>query len=291
MDAGSILTAAGVMAGIGIILSLILAIANKKLHVYEDPRIDEVDALLPQANCGACGVPGCRAFAETVVKGENAPGKCTVAAPEEIEKIANLLGVDAGGSDKRIAYLACAGGSNVARQRAVYDGIKTCQAANLVAGGGKGCSWGCLGFADCERVCDFDAIHMDKNSLPVVDAVKCTACGDCVEICPKGLFSIQPMSHKLWVACKNLLANEEAEDECEVACTGCGRCAMDAAPGLINMVNNLAVINFEHNHKTNEKIIQRCPTGAIVWLNSNNTMAMKGKNAKKIIRKSSIPVG
>ncbi|MDH5718034.1 MAG: RnfABCDGE type electron transport complex subunit B [Spirochaetia bacterium] len=289
MDAGSILTAASAMAGLGIILSLILALANKKLYVFEDPRIDEVDELLPQANCGACGYPGCRAFSEALVEGKTAPAKCTVGSPESIDQIATLLGVDAGGADKRIAYLACAGGSNVARQRASYDGVKTCQAANLVAGGGKGCTWGCLGLADCERVCDFDAIHMDENSLPVVDAEKCTACGDCVEICPKALFSIQPMSYKLWVACKNLMANEAAEDECEVACTGCGRCAIDAPEGVINMIDNLAVINYNMNEKTNINIIQRCPTGAIVWRDKKGDV--KGQNAKKIIRKSAIPLG
>lgn len=282
------LLAGGLMAAIGTLLAAILAIANKKLFVYEDPRIDDVESMLPGANCGACGSAGCRAFAERVVKGEAAPGKCTVSAPQGIVSIASFLGVNAGAEEKRVARLACAGGSNVARNHARYAGLGSCRAAALVSGGGKGCSWGCLGLADCERVCDFDAIHMDEHGLPVVTESKCTACGDCVEVCPKGLFSIHPSSHRLWVACKNLLHGDAAEAECEVACTACGRCAADA-PALIQIVNNLAVIDYSKNSIANQVPIQRCPTGAIVWLDEKKG-PIKGLDAKKITRKSPLPV-
>src|SRR5215472_2314771 len=112
------LIAGGVMGGMGVLLAAVLAIADKKLYVYEDPRIDEVEALLPKANCGACGCTGCRSFAEKAVEGQIAPGKCTVNSADNIVLIAELLKVEAGGDEKRVARLACAGGSNVARQRA-----------------------------------------------------------------------------------------------------------------------------------------------------------------------------
>src|SRR5437870_1150097 len=104
------LIAGGVMGGIGVFLAGVLAYADRKLYVYEDPRIDEVEALLPKANCGACGCAGCRSFAEKAVKGEIAPGKCTVNTAEGIIAIADLLKVEAGGDEKRVARLACAGG-------------------------------------------------------------------------------------------------------------------------------------------------------------------------------------
>jgi Na+-translocating ferredoxin:NAD+ oxidoreductase RNF subunit RnfB len=277
------------MAGMGVSLAGILAAAYRKLYVYEDPRIDAVEAMLPSANCGACGCAGCRAFAEKVVKGEIAPAKCTVSAPAAIVQIANFLGVNAGAEEKRVARLACAGGNNVARNHAKYSGLETCRGAALIAGGGKACSWGCLGLGDCERVCDFDAIHMDEHSLPVVSESKCTACGDCVEICPKQLFSIHVVSHRLWVACKNLQNGDAAEANCEVACTACGRCAADAPPGLIQIVNNLAVIDYSRNSLANQTPIQRCPTGAIVWLDEKKG-PVKGIEAKKITRKSPLPV-
>jgi RnfABCDGE-type electron transport complex B subunit len=290
MDVTITLIALAVMVGLSLSLSSVLAIANRKLHVQEDPRIDDVERLLPGNNCGACGLPGCRAFAEQAVAGTIAPGKCTVSSEEMRETIAGLLGVNVGGEEKQVARLACAGGSNVARQRGRYVGVSTCRAANLVAGGGKGCAWGCLGYGDCMDVCDFDAIVMDAHALPVVDEDLCTACGDCVEICPKQLFELHPVSHRLWVACKNLAFGDEAESECAVACNACGRCAADAPSGVVNMIDNLAVVDYRHNDLTTPSAIQRCPTGAIVWLHGRQG-AVRGRQARPVIRQSALPIG
>lgn len=281
----SIFTAVGALGGLTVVLASLLVLAHRKLAVEEDPRIDEVDEMLPHANCGACGYPGCRPFAEALVAGQALPGKCTVSDDAGRAAIAAYLGVDVGAEEKRVARLACAGGSNVARNRARYQGLATCRAAALVAGGGKGCFWGCLGIGDCEVVCDFDAIRMNAQSLPVVDEARCTACGDCVEVCPKDLFSIHPVSRRLWVACASLEAGDELLEDCEVACTACGRCAMDA-PGLITMKNNLPVVDYGRNHAT-QAPIQRCPTGAIVWLDAV-AGPVKGPAAKKIIRKGAL---
>ncbi len=281
-----VLTAVGAVGGLTLVLTSLLVLANRWLHVEEDPRIDAVEDLLPHANCGACGLPGCRLFAEALVAGETQPGKCTVSSDEGHARIAAYLGVDVGAQARRVARLACAGGSNVTQSRARYDGLTSCGAAALVAGGGKGCFWGCLGLADCEVACDFDAIRMDAKSLPVVDEEKCTACGDCVDACPKDLFSLQPASRRLWVACKSLEAGDGILDDCEVACTACGRCAMDA-PDLVRMENNLAVVDDPSNRATRVPI-ERCPTGAIVWLDPQ-AGPVKGPAAKKIIRRGVRP--
>ena len=271
------------LGGLTLLLAIMLVVANKKLYVYEDPRIDAVDDMLPKANCGACGFPGCRPFAEALVEGKVAPSKCTVSSEEGREAIANYLGVALGQEEKQVARLACAGGTNVARNKANYVGISSCSAASLVSGGGKGCFWGCLGLGDCANVCDFDAIKMDEHGLPVVDMDNCTACGDCVEVCPKDLFSIQPISNQLWVNCKNLEHGDDVLEECEVACTACGRCAMDAPGDMIIMENNLPVINYKAARQTFETI-DRCPTGAIIWWDQKKG-ALKGSSAKKIVRK------
>ncbi len=279
------------MAGLGSLLAGLLALANRLLFVYEDPRIDIVEELLPHANCGACGHPGCRPFAEGLVKGSTDPGLCTVNSREMTLTIANYLGVEVGKHEKRVARLACAGGRHVARIRASYRGLQSCRAAAVVSGGHKGCTWGCLGFGDCAAVCDFEAISMDSNSLPVVDEEKCTACGDCVEVCPKQLFSIHPVSHQLWVACKNQDQEEEAEADCEVTCTACGRCVADAPEGLITLRQNLAVIDYAKNALASRVAIERCPTGAIVWLHRHRG-AQKGSRArKKVVRKEPLPLG
>lgn len=266
------------MAGLGAILSLILVIATKKFHVDEDPRIDAVEELLPGANCGACGTPGCRAFAESLVRGEASPAQCPVNTPEMTEAIANYLGIDAGATAKQVARLACAGGHDIARRRARYEGIETCRGAVLVGGGGKGCPWGCLGWGDCAVVCPFDAIALDQNDLPQVDEDKCTACGKCVDECPKRLYTIHPLNHRLWVACCSLAFGKEAKSECSVACIGCGLCAKDAAPELIAMKSKLAVVDYEKNELASLDAIQRCPTGAIVWLDEEKGV-VKGAKA------------
>ena len=286
----SIAISAGFMAALGLILATVLVIANKRLFVYEDPRIDDVEAMLPHANCGACGSPGCRPFAEGLVKGTCEPSQCTVNPKETNAFIADFLGVELGRQEKRVARLACAGGSHVAYIRASYEGLDTCRAAALVSGGGKGCTWGCLGMGDCADVCDFDAISMDRHGLPVVDESLCTACNDCVEVCPKDLFSLHPVSHQLFVACKNLEKGEEAEAECEVICTACERCAVDSPEGLIEIRDNLAVIDYQKNRLASRVAIERCPTGAIVWFDRNGGGYRVGRDAKKIIRQEALPV-
>ena len=282
-----VLTAVGALGGLALILATGLVVANRTLYVEEDPRFDAVETMLPGSNCGACGFPGCRALAEALVQGDALPGKCTVASEDDRAAIASYLGVDVGAEEKQVARLACAGGSNVARKHARYVGHRSCRSAALVAGGGKGCFWGCLGLADCERVCEFDAIVMDEHELPVVLEDKCTACEDCVEVCPKDLFSIHPVSHKLWVACKNLEFGDDILAECQVGCTACGRCAKDA-PNVVRIENNLAVVDYAVGNAP-KAAIERCPTGAIVWID-NAGQYMKGDAAKPVARRSSLPV-
>ncbi len=255
-----------ILTGLGAFFGVVLAIAYRFLHVEEDPRLETVTEMLPGSNCGACGQAGCRAFAETLVAGINPPSRCTVASPEVIEHIAAFLGVDPGRQEKRVARLHCAGGISAARQIAEYEGYSSCRAAHLVGGGGKGCAWGCLGLADCEIACTFDAIRMNHERLPVVDVEKCTACGDCVEACPRDLFEILPISHRLFVQCKAPLEGDMARQICRVACDGCSRCAQDAPPGLVRMEHNLPVIDYSAGGPATPEICRRCPTGAIVWL-------------------------
>jgi RnfABCDGE-type electron transport complex B subunit len=272
------------LAALSFLFASLLVLAHRKLQVDEDPRIDAAHQLLPQTNCGACGFPGCLGFAEAMVAGSVLPGKCTVINEDDREFIAEFLGVDAGAEEKVVARLACAGGVNVARNRAHYEGIQSCRGAALVAGGGKGCFWGCLGLGDCEVVCDLDAIIMSEHELPIVIDDLCTACGDCVDACPKDLFSLHPVSHRLWVACKNLEKGDAALAECEVACDACGKCAVDAPADVITMIDNLPVVDYDRNHDVRNPI-ERCPTGAIVWFDPEKG-PVTGRAASKVVRQS-----
>lgn len=266
MNPSDIFAAVLVLGGVGTTFGVLIAIANKTLKVWEDPRIDGAVDLLPGTNCGACGYAGCRAFAEGLIQGEAQPAGCTNMGEDDVQEVASFLGVDAGEAVKRVARLLCAGGSNVALQRGDYHGRQTCAAAAAVAGGGKGCTWGCLGLSDCADVCDFDAITMNAHDLPVVTPALCTACGDCVEACPKDLFTIMPLDQHLIVQCKSLLEGDEAEALCQVACTACGRCVDDAQSGVIAIRGGLAVVDYSKNDKTGPEAIARCPTDAIQWV-------------------------
>lgn len=261
-----ILAAVAILGGVGLVFAVLIALAHRKLKVWEDPRIDVVAGMLPGANCGACGVPGCRAFAERLVTGSAQPAGCNVASPAAREAIAGYLGVDAGQAVKVVARMLCAGGVHVARQQAEYRGYATCAAASAVAAGGKGCAWGCLGLADCVRACTFDAMAMNADGIPVIDVDKCTACGDCVDACPKDLLALHPLDHHILVQCRNLVAGDRVLEDCRVACTACGKCVIDAAPALISIASGVAVVDYRLNDLAEPGAVERCPTGAIVWL-------------------------
>jgi Na+-translocating ferredoxin:NAD+ oxidoreductase RNF subunit RnfB len=267
------LLSAGIVGGVAFIFAVLIAIANKKLKVWEDPRIGAVVDMLPGSNCGACGAAGCRAFAEELIGQERQPAQCTQLGSDDVVALASYLGVEAGEAVKRVARLLCAGGSNVAVRSADYLGVQTCGASAAVSAGGKGCVWACLSLADCERSCDYDAIYMNEHGLPVVIPELCTACGDCVEACPRDLFVVMPMDHKLLVQCRSLLEGDEAEALCKVACNGCGLCASDAAPGLVHIVDGLAVVDYELNDRADPIATARCPTGAITWVEGPQSFA------------------
>lgn len=266
MTTSAFLSSALILGGVGTVFALVIALAQRRFYVWEDPRIEAVAGMLPGANCGACGQVGCRPFAEHLVAGETEPATCTVLSADDRKELAAYLGVAVGAATRRVARLSCAGGCDVAPARAEYVGLQTCRSAAAVAGGAKACTWGCLGLADCVRSCTFDAMFMNPVGLPVVIPDRCTACGDCVEACPKDLYTLMPESQHLIVQCRNLLEGEDAEAVCTVACTACGKCAVDAAPGLIDMRQGLAVIDYARHNEATVGSTVRCPTGAIVWV-------------------------
>lgn len=272
----SVLVSVMILGSLGLVFAGLIALANRRLWVWEDPRTDEITAMLPGTNCGACGQPGCRAFAEGLIASTVKPAECTVMSPVDVGAVADYLGVEAGEATRRVARLLCGGGIGVAVRRAEYRGLQTCTAAAAVAAGGTGCTWACLGLADCERSCTFDAIFMNEQRLPVVIPPRCTACGDCVEACPKDLFVLMPQAHKLLVQCRSLLEGSAADALCGAACNACGRCVVDAAPGLIRIESGLAVIDYTKNQLAHPSATARCPTNAIVWVEDMQFAAATG---------------
>ncbi|MCM8795487.1 MAG: RnfABCDGE type electron transport complex subunit B, partial [Candidatus Omnitrophica bacterium] len=255
----------GLLFGIGLVL------ASKKLAVQVDTRLEKINALLPGANCGACGKAGCFGFAQAILSGEAKIDTCRVSSDQIKEEIAKVLGRKLTREVKKIAVLHCAGGSKL-KDKYIYDGIKECVAANLVLGGQKECFFGCLGFGDCQRVCPFGAIKMSKEDLPVVDENKCRGCNKCVETCPKKLFSLVPVAGlafackvRVYIACASHDLGKDTKAVCPVGCIGCGLCVKACKFEAIHIIDNLAVIDYNKCTSCSE-CVKVCPVKCIKTL-------------------------
>ncbi|MCL2560812.1 MAG: RnfABCDGE type electron transport complex subunit B [Rikenellaceae bacterium] len=263
----AVLTTAGALVGLGVFSAAVLYLVSLKFKVDEDPRIDTVEALLSGANCGGCGLPGCRGLAEMLV-GEDDISKlyCPPAGADTMGQIATMLGKAAPAREPSVAVVRCAG-SYARRERTNrYDGAGSCAVAAALYGGETGCTFGCLSEGDCVRACPFDAIHMNpETGLPEVVDEKCTACGKCVTACPKALIELRRQgarNRRVCVTCRNRDKGAVARKVCEVACIACGKCVKACTFDAIVLENNLAFID-SHKCKLCRKCVPECPTGAI----------------------------
>ena len=266
-----ILIALIVLGVIGAVGSLVLFAVAKKFYVYEDPRVGQVEEVLPGANCGGCGFPGCHGMADACVKASSLDGLlCPVGGAETMAKIAGILGMEATASEPKLAVVRCSGDHCARPKVSNYDGAKSCAVAAATFGGETGCVFGCLGFGDCTRACQFDAIHINpETGLPVVDEDKCVACGACAKACPKIVIEIRrknnaktPQPKRVWVQCINKDKGGVARKACANACIGCGKCEKTCKFGAIKVENNLAWIDSE-KCKACGMCVAECPTGAI----------------------------
>ena len=250
-----------VMSGFALVFSSGLLYASKKFYVYEDPRIDELEALLPAANCGGCGLAGCRAFAENAVKNGNLDITCPVADSEAMEAIANVLGIKSSSSDKQVATLMCHGTHENSKEIMEYAGIEDCWAATLVADTTKACAFSCLGLSSCVRACAFDAMKIE-NGIVVIDEEKCTGCTLCVPACPKYLLHMRPASSEVIVSCFNTDRGADARKVCKVACIGCMKCEKVCPHDAIHVNNFLALVDYEKCANCYD-CVEACPTDSI----------------------------
>jgi len=259
------------LVAIGAAAAIILYFVAQKFKVYEDPRIDEVEEALPAANCGGCGFPGCRNFAETLVKTDTWDDLfCPVGGNETMAKAASILGREAIEQAPRVAVVRCNGTPEFRPRVTQYDGAPTCAIAHSLYSGEGGCPFGCLGCGDCVVVCNFDAIYMDPDTdLPVVVDDKCTACGACVDACPRNIIELRKKNkkdRKIFVSCINEEKGAVAKKNCSVACIGCSKCFKVCKYDAITMENNKAFIDSEKCVLC-RKCVPECPTDAILELN------------------------
>ncbi len=252
------------MSVMGILFGLGLAFAARIFRVDVDPKVEKILSALPGANCGACGKAGCVGLAEAIARGDASLTSCPAGGDETSAKIAEILGVEKYSVSKKIARVRCGGGSN-AKDKFLYQGVKTCAAANLIAGGQKACSFGCPGFGDCVAICPFDAIHMGKDGIPIVDSEKCTACGKCVSACPKNIISIEDASEKYYVKCLSRDKTSIVKNACKVGCIGCKICEK-LSKGAFIVEDNLSKLDYSKlgDATTLKLCVEKCPTKCII---------------------------
>ncbi len=266
----SILIAVIVLGAIGLIAAVVLYVCSKRFAVFEDPRIAQVNELLPGANCGGCGFAGCGGMADALVKGADKGSieglNCPVGGADVMGRVADLLGMAIANGEPKVAVVRCNGTCEYRPRVNEYAGLRTCAAMNATGAGETLCGFGCLGCGDCVAACQFDAIHMNKETgLPEVDEDKCTACGACVKACPRNIIELRkkgPKGRRVYVSCVNKDKGAVSMKACKVSCIGCGKCLKECNFEAITIVNNVSYIDPD-KCRLCRKCVSVCPTKAI----------------------------
>lgn len=263
MSGIGIITATTVVGAVGIFVGLFLGVAGIRFKVKVDEKEEAVLAALPGNNCGGCGFAGCSGLAAAIAKGEAPVNACPVGGDAVGKQIAEIMGVEAESTVRQVAFVACQGDCEKAKQDYDYYGIEDCRMMSFVPGGGpKSCSSGCLGFGTCAKVCPFDAIHVE-NGVAVVDKEKCKACGKCIAVCPKKLISMIPYDAKLAVACSSRDKGPVTMKACQTGCIGCGICVKNCPSQAVAVTDFNATIDQEKCTGCGT-CAEKCPKKAIV---------------------------
>jgi electron transport complex protein RnfB len=274
-----------ILSGIGLVMAALLAVGRKAFFVAIDERHEKIMAILPGANCGGCGYPGCSGYATALVEGQALPSACPPGGADMAAQVAAVLGVEVGEAVDRVAVVACAGDDTAAPARARYLGVTSCAAAHAVAGGSKACTHGCLGLGSCRVACVFDAVELTPGGLAFVIEERCTGCGKCVAACPRHIIELVPRARQVHVLCHNPDKAKDVKAVCTVGCTGCKLCTKQSAAFAVNgalarIADDAAAID--------EAAALACPQGSIFdsravalreWLNDSAARAAHEQRA------------
>lgn len=262
MDMNSIIAAGVSLSAMGLVFGAGLAFASQKFAVEVDPKVLAIMDVIPGANCGGCGYPGCGGFAQAVAKGEAPVDGCPVGGADCTAKVAEIMGVTASAGVRTIAHVLCMGDEDHCTNEYTYEGFTDCRAAHMLGGGPKSCKNGCMGLGTCVNVCPFDAIYINDNGIAEVDKVKCTGCNKCVEACPKDVIALVPETQFVIVDCNNNERGGHVKKNCSVACIACGMCERACPFDAIHVIDNVAIIDYD---KCTSCMIcvEKCPTKAI----------------------------
>ena len=247
----------------GLVFGVLLGLAAAKFKLEQDPRVSQILDVLPGANCGGCGYPGCSGLASAIVAGQAPVNACVVGGNTVAEKIAGIMGVEASPVTSKVAVVYCQGSCEAAEPKAEYLGIEDCRALNQL-GGTKGCPYGCLGLGSCVKACKFGAIYMSPDGVPVVIREKCTGCGACVKACPRGIIDLVPAEKQVHILCRSYDKGPVVRKYCKVGCIACQACVKVCPVKAISMdKQTLARIDYSLCNNC-EVCVSKCPVKTIV---------------------------
>ena len=255
----------------GVLLAVAIGLVTRFFGIKQNLLAEKLQAIMPGANCGGCGFAGCADYVDAMVNGKAQPGLCPSMSAEALKIASTLLGQDVVVKERKVALIACSGDDAHAVRRGLYNGVTDCKNAAMVAGGGKGCLYGCLGLGSCARICPFGAIEITGKHLARVHADLCTGCGKCVSACPRRLIRLVPRTSRIHVYCSNPEVGKNKLPICSDACIGCRKCAKASKEGQMQFNGFLASINYDN--PPDETLAQTCPTGAL----RNQNDAPRGK--------------
>ena len=252
--------ALGVVAAVGLLAGVLLALLSKLFAVPEDEKVKKIRSCLPGANCGACGYKGCDDYA-VALSGGAAANLCVPGEKDTADALGELLGIEVEAPKEVIAYVHCNGNCSATGKKTDYDGMRSCRAAAMLYGGPDDCKYGCMGFGDCAAVCPVQAICL-KDGIAHVDSSVCIGCGKCEKACPKHIISLVPKNTSTAVMCNNKDKGADARKACKNACIGCKKCERTCPHGAITVTDNLARIDYEKCTGCGA-CAEACPTGCL----------------------------
>jgi len=265
-----------IFLALGTAMGVLLAVASRVFAVKKDERVEEIAACLPGANCGGCGYAGCDAYAQAVSAGEASVNACAVGGKEVSEKIAAIMGVEAGPVIRMRAQVMCSGTSEYARKKYIYEGVPDCVAVAKLGGSDKLCANGCIGLGTCVLACPVEAIKVESG-VAVVDYTKCIGCGICTHSCPRGIIKLIPFDAKHWVGCSSVDDGKTTRKYCDVGCISCKICQKNCPEDAIAVNDYVASITYDKCSGCNI-CVTKCPR-KIIW-----SGAVQGKMGLVITR-------
>ncbi len=260
----------GILVAIGLACGIIIYLVYIKVpqKVKGLEKTEEITSILPGMNCGACGYPGCFAYAQALSQDPELVTKtpCSQVLQDSasLEQLEKALGckLDATAMCKK-ALAQCSGNSEVAYD---YSGAQTCKAAAQLLRGYKKCPYACLGLGDCVEICPQGAISIDpEKNVAVVDPEKCIGCGLCVTECSQDLIELVSAGTKIAFFCNyKPLKNIPGRERCDFGCIRCRKCFKACEYEAIAWNTEIALPEFNQEKCTLcLKCVEVCPQNTL----------------------------